>query len=113
MRRLISLLLLVPAAVSAAPHFVMPSAPVLSGDPLRIELVGLRPRGRVTITAVAAGAGGKPVASHAEFMADARGVVDLAHATPLPGSSYAVRRPGRTLVVDDAGHGDGRSRRRP
>ena len=93
MRRLILLALLLPAAALAEPHFVLPPEPVISGPPVRILLTGLPPAARVTVTAVRTSYDGKLLASHADFVVDRRGTVDLATATPLAGSSYAVADP--------------------
>ncbi len=78
--------LLLPVAAAAAPHFVLPAAPVLSGEPVGLALAGLPPKAKVVVVARRAGASGAQLESTATFAADGRGSVDLAHATPLAGS---------------------------
>ena len=86
----VATLLLNPALATAAPHFVVPDAPVLSGEPFALALDGLPPQAVVAVTARRAGVEGDLLVSTTRFTADARGRVDFARAMPLAGGYSAA-----------------------
>ncbi len=65
-------------------------ADAVEDQAVRIEVDGLAPHQQVRLGLRSTDAKGVAFASRASFVADGKGVVDLARAAPLPGGSYAA-----------------------
>jgi dienelactone hydrolase len=89
---------------SSSPRLVVPSSPVLRGDPVNVRADGLAPGARVTLKAAGKDQHGQEWTSMAVFEADAGGAVVLARDAPVSGSWTGAGREGPfwSMALDPA-----------
>lgn len=77
---------------------------VMTDESATIRVNGLQPNERITIQAELADGAGEPWTSHAEFVADAEGVVDLSRQAPVKGSYSEVSAMGLVWSMRPTGN---------
>lgn len=81
------------SGTAAHPQLAVDHPTALMDVPLAVSVEGVQPGASVTLQARAVSGTGTTWTSSATFTADSRGRVDLAHARPLPSSSYSGADP--------------------